>query len=159
MLESFSSRCSSTRLFIGTNLCCSKNGSSQAPRIPRPVPPQRDSRGLTHAARERSRDSPTQSSPPVSVQHATSVTLNERFCWGDGAQTITRCWAFTRRESSRLDIDHQKWAHPTTNEAWDLQLRIVPTFAMEANSLCGRKGSSFKICTTSGRSSRQTWND
>ena len=53
-------------------------------------------------------------------------------------------------------IDHRKWTYPTPYEAWDLQPRLVPTFAMEANSLCGRKGSSFKICTTSGRSSRQT---
>ena len=41
MLESFSTWRSSTRLFIGTNLCCSENGNPQAPRIPRPVPSQR----------------------------------------------------------------------------------------------------------------------
>ena len=71
MLESLFTRHSSTRLFIGTNLRRSENGSSQAPRIPRTVPPQRESRGLSHATRERSRVSPTRSSPPVSVRHAT----------------------------------------------------------------------------------------
>ena len=31
-----------------------------------------------------------------------------------------------------MDIDQRKWTHPTPYEAWDLQPRLVPTFAMEA---------------------------